>query len=376
MKTGTANLPLHYGAAPRWLFKRMVRLAREIAILMVDEHGSQGFLARLADPFWFQAFGCVLGFDWHSSGLTTTTCGALKEGLRDVGDELGLYVAGGKGKTSRRTPQEIETSASKLTVSPLPLIYASKMSAKVDNAAVQDGYQLYHHIMAFDRDGHWTVVQQGMNPTNRYARRYHWLGDTVEDFCCEPHSAICCDARQRTLNMVALESGDSRVATAEVSRLKPGKLIREIEHLHDLNLPKRHEVRLQDISVNYLNRILIKTYERQSEDFERLLGIQGVGPATIRALTLVAELMYSTEPSFRDPARFSFAHGGKDGIPYPVNRVNYDRTIHVLRTAVRQAKLGETERMDALRRLSVFEKDAKDHDAHTVADRDRESEAR
>ncbi|MCD6520343.1 MAG: DUF763 domain-containing protein [Anaerolineae bacterium] len=370
MKTGTANLPLHYGAAPRWLFERMVRLAREIAIIMVEEYGTQGFLQRLADPFWFQAFGCVLGFDWHSSGLTTTTCGALKEGLRPVARELGLFVAGGKGKTSRRTPQEIEAFAPFLQISPEPLVYASKMAAKVDNTAVQDGYQLYHHVLVFDRDGHWAVIQQGMNPLNRYARRYHWLGDTLEDFCCEPHSAVCCDIRQPTLNMVALESDQARQATTEVAKLPPEKVLQEVEHLRELELPARHAVQLQDISTRYLKRVLLQTYERQPENFETLLGLRGVGPATIRALSLVAELMYGAEPSFRDPARFSFAHGGKDGTPYPVNRANYDRTIYLLRTAIARAKIGQRDRLEALKRLARLEEDS-NHATHPMGSKTR-----
>lgn len=375
MKTGTANLPLHSGAAPRWLFQRMVRLAREIALCMVDEYGTRGFLQRLADPFWFQAFGCVLGFDWHSSGLTTTTCGAVKVALGDVGDELGLYAAGGKGNTSRRTPQEIEALAPKLLFSPATLVYASKMSAKVDNTAVQDGYQLYHHAMFFDRNGHWAVVQQGMNDANHYARRYHWLGETVTDYCCEPHNAVCCDARQLSLNLVARESDQARTATAEVARLKPEQVTHEIELARSLQLPARHEVQLRDINVKRLQRILVKTYDQQVPDFEQLLGMYGVGPATIRALSLVAELLYGAEPSFRDPARFSFAHGGKDGVPFPVNRVVYEQTIHTLRTATARARVGESDRKDALRRLVVWEKELDRDGTDELAEPDRGTEA-
>ncbi len=356
-KVGTANLPLHTGSAPRWLFQRMVRLSREVAAIMVDEYGSQGFLQRLSDPFWFQAFGCVLGFDWHSSGLTTTTCGALKQGLFENGNELGIYVAGGKGNTSRRTPQEIESFGPQLATSPDALIYASRMAAKIDSAAVQDGYQIYHHVMVFDRQGHWAVIQQGMNPGNRMARRYHWLGEAVTDFCCEPHSAVCGDARDETLNMVAAESGGARVASTEVACLKPDEVMREVRRIEALELPQRHMVQRSDVSDRYLSRVLISTYERQPEDYEQLLGIQGVGPATVRALSLVGELLYGAAPSFRDPARFSFAHGGKDGTPYPVDKVNYDRTIHVLHTALTRAAVGQRDRIDALRRLAHFERE-------------------
>jgi len=354
MKTGTARLPLHYGSAPRWLFERMVRLAREIAWIMVVEHGQQEFLRRLADPFWFQAFGCALGFDWHSSGLTTTTCGALKEALAQVGRELGLFAAGGKGKTSLKTPQEIEAFSAQLEVAPQQLIYASKMAAKVDNAALQDGYQLYHHVMVFDRQGHWAVIQQGMNTNSRYARRYHWLGESLEDFCCDPHAAICCDRRQRTLNMVAHDSVQARQGSTHLATLPPEKVIRELDHLVELDLPRRHKVLLRDISPKHITRILKKTYAEQPHNFEALLGIRGVGPATIRALALLSELMYGARPSFRDPARFSFALGGKDGIPYPVNRRNYDLTIHLLEDAIARARIGNRDRIEALRRLAAW----------------------
>lgn len=358
MRTGTANLPLHTGAAPRWLFTRMVRLAREIALIMVDEYGTPGLLARLADPHWFQAFGCVLGFDWHSSGLTTTTCGALKVGLSEVGDEVGLYAAGGKGNTSRQTPQEITDHAERIGFTPDALIYASKMAAKVDNTAVQDGYQLYHHVMFFDRVGRWAVVQQGMNEANHYARRYHWLGETVADFCDEPHAAVCCDARQLCLNLVAHESDASRLAVAEVARLQPERIIQEVNRLPSLDLPARHEVQLRDMALPRLQRVLMTTYAQQPAGFEQLLSIQGVGPATVRALALLGELMYGAEPSYRDPARFSFAHGGKDGIPYPVDRTTYEQSIHALHGAVERAKVGERDRLEALRRLAAWQEES------------------
>jgi len=214
MRTGVADLPLHYGKAPPWLFKRMSRLARAVAVVTVEEFGTAELLRRLSDPFWFQAFGCVLGFDWHSSGLTTTACGALKEGLRGLERDLGLVVAGGKGATSRKTPQEIEAWGEHLAADPADLVFASRMSAKVDSAALQDGYQIYHHTFVFDNQGRWCVVQQGMNTETRYARRYHWLGEGVSDFVCEPHAAICCDNQSTVLNMVAQESDTARRAPA------------------------------------------------------------------------------------------------------------------------------------------------------------------
>src|SRR4030042_1824108 len=213
-RTGIAGLPLHYGAAPRWLFERMVRLARQITLVLVEEYGPQEVLARLSDPLWFQAFGCALGFDWHSSGLTTTVCGALKEGLRGLERDSGLCVAGGKGKTSRRTPAEVEAFAERFGFLPAPLVYASRMAAKVDSAALQDGYQIYHHTFIFVPEGAWAVVQQGMNEASRYARRYHWLSSDLEDFVCEPHKAVCSEARGDVrLNMVAQEADARRLRT-------------------------------------------------------------------------------------------------------------------------------------------------------------------
>ena len=357
MRTGTANLPLHYGKAPRWLFQRMRKLAREIAIVIISEYGPQEMLTRLADPFWFQCLGCVLGFDWHSSGVTTTTCGALKDGLRGIERELGLYVAGGKGAVSRRTPDEIRVWADVCGVDADELIHASRLSAKVDNTALQDGYQVYHHVFVFDDQGHWAVVQQGMNESNRYARRYHWLGDNVRDFVCEPHAAICSQERGDVLNMVAQESGAAREASTELTRLRPEALVSELERLKTLRLPRRHEVLLDDVHPQRLSKIFLSTYARQPENYEALLGMRGVGPKSIRALSLLSELVYGAPVSYRDPARYSFAHGGKDGFPYPVDRANYDRSIQALKRAISRAKLGRREEIEAFRRLSLWERE-------------------
>ncbi|HAA90065.1 MAG: Uncharacterized protein XD63_0993 [Thermoanaerobacterales bacterium 50_218] len=356
MRTGIVDLPLHHGHCPRWLFERMTRLSRAVLTLLIREEGPTGALKKLADPFWFQALGCLLGFDWHSSGLTTTVCGAIKEGLRGCERELGLFIAGGKGRTSRKTPQEIILYGEKfgLPSSLERLVYASKMSAKVDNTAVQDGYQLYHHTFIFTAGGEWAVIQQGMNQTTRRARRYHWLGSKVEDFVNEPHAAICCEQREKSvLNLVAEESKKSRQMIAELSNCRPEEIVREYTHL---TLPSRHSLKEEHLQPESLKRVLLKTYEIKPPDFENLLAIPGVGPKTIRALSLIAELAYGTRPSYRDPAKFSFAHGGKDGHPYPVNRTIYDQSITILEQAIKEAKLGREEKLQALRRLQAFQK--------------------
>jgi len=351
-RTGVANLPLHGGKAPRWLFDRMTKLAREITIAIVSDFGAEEMLRRLSHPYWFQAFGCVLGFDWHSSGVTTTLCGALKEGLKGLERDLGLFVAGGKGRTSRQTPAEIEHWGDIISLDPQPLVYASRMSAKVDSAAVQDGYQLYHHAFLFTRSGSWTVIQQGMNESNRYARRYHWLGENVADFVNEPHSAILSQTTGTTLNLTASESDPARTTIAGIASMeKPEKNLAELKKIKTLDLPARHELISADLHPESLSRILLSTYERQPQDFKQLLGLPGVGAKTIRALSLISELVYGIPPSYRDPARYSFAHGGKDGIPYPVDRKTYDQSIELLSRAIRQAKLGVKEQDVALNRL-------------------------
>ena len=353
-RTGIATLPLHYGKAPRWLFERMSALSREIVRAVAGEFGPRELLARISDPYWFQALGCVLGFDWHSSGVTTTVTGALKEGLRGLEGETGVFLAGGKGAASRKTPAQIRQFGESAAVDPEPLVYASRMSAKVDNTAVQDGYQLYHHAFAFTKSGDWAVVQQGMNEESRTARRYHWFSASMNDFLVEPHAAVCCDRIRPALNLTATESEDTRLVCTELSRKAPEKIAAEIERMRSLVMPKRHEVTPADVDPRRLYRTLIRTYDRQPEDFETLLGLEGVGPKTIRALSLVSEIIYGKAPSYRDPARFSFAHGGKDGTPFPVDRPAYDRTIAVMKRAIESAKVGNPARLEAIRRLARF----------------------
>ena len=354
MRTGTAELPLHHGRAPRWLFARMAKLAKAIVELILLEEGTSGLFRRISDPGWFQALGCVLGFDWHSSGLTTTTCGAIKEGIKGEEEDLGLFVAGGKGATSRKTPAEIATWGERTGIEADPLIDASRTSAKVDSAAVQDGYQIYHHVFLFDRDANWAVVQQGMNDDSGMARRYHWTSSELEDFVCEPHAAVCCDARAPSLNLVARESEGTREAAVEIASERPTALVQELKRLKSLRLPRRHEIELSDIAPERLYRIFVRTYEAGPSDFRGLLTLSGVGPKALRALSLISELVYGKAPSFEDPARYGFAHGGKDGIPYPVDRVLYDRTIDLLDRAIRKARLGQREETAAIRRLHRF----------------------
>jgi hypothetical protein len=382
MKTGTVNLPLHYGRAPRWLFERMVGLSREITRIIIYEYGADEFLQRIADPYWFQAFSCVLGFDWHSSGTTTTTCGALKVAI-DPG-EMGIAVAGGKGRTSRKTPDEIreisESDAFSLSDDTVnDLVYSSRMSAKVDNTCVQDGYQLYHHCFIFTEKGDWAVVQQGMNNEDRYARRYHWLSSDLGRFVCEPHLGICCDrvgVDGEVLDMTAEVSEEARKTSLDLVKDDPDHLMRYFRSdasqttLFDfdalsltppsasrstpsLTMPAHHPVLGCDLGKGGW-KVLRNAYELQPESYEELVSLAGMGPAKIQALALVSDLVFGTEPSWHDPATYSFAHGGKDGYPYPVDRDTYDHSIEVLRDAIEGAEIGGKERYRAIRRLGEF----------------------
>jgi len=356
-RTGSATLPLHTGKAPRWLFDRMAQLAPAIAEVIVMEQGRSAFLQRLSDPHWFQAFGCVLGFDWHSSGVTTTVCGALKEGLARRDGELGIFVAGGKGAASRRTPHELAEYGARLGLNGARLAYNSRMAAKVDTAAVQDGFGIYHHSFFVTSEGELVVVQQGMRDSDGTARRYHWLGSQLKDFVNEPHAAVASDTRGETvLNMVAAESSGARTASAEFARQEPRHVDREIMRAVTMSLPSRHWVDIErDVNPAHLRKVLLKTYESGPQNFEELLAVPGVGPKAVRALALMSDIIYGTPASMKDPARFSFAHGGKDGTPYPVDRAVYDHSVDWLREAVGKARIGHSERLHALKRLAEWE---------------------
>ncbi len=366
MRTGTANLPLHPGKCPPWLFKRMKPMAGAITETIVLEHGQEEFLRRVSDPFWFQAFGCALGFDWHSSGLTTTVCGALKEGVEK--EATGLVVCGGKGKTSMKTPQEIEKFGEELslgTKSIENLVYSSRMSAKVDNTAVQDGYQLYHHLFIFTERGKWGVIQQGLNTCNRYARRYHWISEHVDSFVNEPHNAICCDRKgKNVLDMVSRDSKENRKVSVDLVKDSPERFFspNSLERFFKAGNPPARKPERLDMPRNHfiLNmgkrnlETLRKAHEIQPRNYEELLSIRGMGPKTVRALALVSELVYGTKACWKDPVKFSFAHGGKDGIPYPVNRETYDRSIGILKQGIEEARIGRKEKLGAIKRLAGF----------------------
>ncbi|MFY9118793.1 MAG: DUF763 domain-containing protein [Syntrophomonadaceae bacterium] len=353
MRTGVANLPLHGGKCPAWLFKHMKALSAAIIEVILEDFGTEEVLRRLSDPYWFQALGCVVGFDWHSSGVTTTLCGALKEGLAEIGPQAGLFLAGGKGRVARRTPMEIADLADRYPLSgpAEDLIYASRMAAKVDSSAVQDGYQIYHHFFVFTQEGSWAVIQQGMREDLRQARRYHWLGSSVNDFVVEPQAAICCNNTYETLNLVSSQNDEVRSISAQLACLSPDRLLSElatIQSCSHLSLPRQHSIP----RTNYLNRSLQAAYEQQPQDFETLLGVSGVGPATLRALCLVAEIAYGVQPSYSDPVRYSFAHGGKDGFPFPVQEDDIRNSYVTLRRALRKARLGNREQLDALQKLA------------------------
>ncbi|HQM34912.1 MAG: DUF763 domain-containing protein [Candidatus Paceibacterota bacterium] len=379
---GIATFGLDEGKCPRWLFERMTKLGREIIEVIINEYGSDEFIKRISDPVWFQSLGTVLAFDWNSSGLTTILTAALKEAIRGREKELGIFICGGKGKTSRRTPEEIEQWGNALS---LPdgyvnsLIYNSKMTAKVDSALVQDGFQIYHHTLFFSKNGSWTVIQQGMNIQNQSARRYHWYSKKITDLVKEPHAGIASQIlNQPTLNLTALESEKTRSVSTQLVQNNYYDLMKDIKilakHFSDysqvlkvksdgqqtifLNLENRefvwHPVVKENFFKNkYLQKILYLVCEQRPASYEKLLSLKGVGPKTIRALSLVSEIIYGAKPSYRDPARYSFAHGGKDATPYPVDRITYDQSIKFFADVVSKSRLQSSEKNRIFYKLKI-----------------------
>jgi len=359
--TGSAYLPLHSGHAPNWLIKRMKALAQSITTIIINEYGRKEFLRRISNPYWFQAFGCVLGFDWHSSGLTTVVTGVLKSSINY--EETGIAICGGKGIKSRATPDEITTIGEKLGLSTSrisKLVYTSKICAKVDNTAIQAGYQLYHHVFILSEDGEWAIVQQGMNPKNKLARRYHWLSENINSFVVEPHKGIIGYKEDKVLNMIAKKSEGCRKVSVDIVKEKSlGKHIVEVKSGQRSILEYTNSnILVMPWHINW--KALEKAYNIQPKNYEELLAIEGIGPATIRGLALVSDIIYGEPPSWKDPVKYSFAFGGKDGVPFPILRKEMDEAIEFLKIAIEQAKINEKERLNALKRLKcIFDNNKK-----------------
>jgi len=348
-RSGSADLPLHYGHVPMWLAERMSKLGFAITEAVIEEFGTGAMLQRLGDPFWFQSFGAVMGMDWHSSGITTSVMGALKRAINPHAGELGLYICGGKGLQSRNTPMELIKYGAFAGIDGHALAQSSKLSAKVDNTAVQDGFQLYLHSFIVDKTGKWTVVQQGMRPDSATARRYHWHSADLTSFVADPHSGICGAHQGSILNMAARASLPAQNAMLSMTKEDPQRMITEIRHL---KMPDHHDVRAKDVDLKRLGAMLWLSHDKQPADFESLLLLEGMGPRTLQSMALVSEVIYGTASRFEDPARFSFAHGGKDGHPFPVPIKIYDETIAVLSRAVHKAKVGQSDKLQAIRTLS------------------------
>jgi hypothetical protein len=361
-RTGTADLPLHGGTVPPWLYERMARLGAVIAEAIVHHFGVDELLRRLAHPFWFQSFGAVMGMDWHSSGITTSVIGALKRGLGPLEHELGLHVCGGRGKHSRQTPDELVAIGERVGLDGAELARTSRLVAKVDSAAVQDGFQLYIHGFVVTDAGHWVVIQQGMNEDSRQARRYHWLSEGLKSFVDTPHAAIEGPGRGEIVNLTDRRAEASRGAQLDLlASFGPDRIAREVAVLEartpaqptlpHLLMPAHHDVRPGDVVLRRLHGTLAAAADRAPADFAELLLVPGVGARTVEALAMVAEVVHGAPYRFSDPARFSLAHGGKDGHPFPVPLKVYDETIRVLKSAVQKARLGREEELGALKRL-------------------------
>ncbi len=349
-RSGHADLPLHGGRVPPWLADRMTRLGTAISESVLLHYGASELLSRLSDPFWFQALGSVMGMDWHSSGITTSVIGALKRGLNPRARELGIYICGGRGKHSRNTPRELRMVADKTGLDGDALVRTSRLTARIDNNAIADGFQIYLHAFVLTAAGEWAVVQQGLNDQAGLARRYHWHSAAVRDFTCEPHAAIAGEYQGKILNLVDAAARPAQTALLAISRQAPEITMRDLR----LTMPARHDVRAQDVDLKRLGAVLAVAYERNLRDFASLLLLEKLGPRTLQSLALIAEVVHGTPVRFSDPARFSFAHGGKDGHPFPVPLKTYDASLSILRRALDSAKAGDGEKLDGMRRLDQF----------------------
>jgi len=354
-RSGTADMPLHYGHIPKWLAERMSRLGLAITEAIIAEYGTAEVLRRLSDPFWFQSLGAVMGMDWHSSGITTSVMGALKSSVNPLSKELGIYICGGKGKSSKNTPQELLLYSDRNGLNGNELLRCSKLSAKVDNTALQDGFQLYMHSFVVNTEGLWTVVQQGMQDGSSTARRYHWHSAAMQSFVEDPHTAICGRNQGPILNMVAKAASPARDAILSMTAEHPSRMIAEVQQLI---MPRHHDVRSKDVDLKRLGAMLWLTHDKQPADFEELLLLQGMGPRTLQSMALVSEVIYGTPSRFTDPARFSFANGGKDGHPFPVPVNVYDETLSILSKAIDKAKIGQGEKLEAIQKLAELSRQA------------------
>jgi hypothetical protein len=350
-RSGFADLPLHGGHVPAWLVERMTKLGTAIAESILQQYGAPELLSRLSDPFWFQALGAAMGMDWHSSGITTSVLGALKRGLNRRADELGIYIGGGRGKHSRNTPDELRAIAGRRSLDGDELVRTSRLTAKVDNNAIADGFQIYLHIFIVSAAGDWAVVQQGMNAANGLARRYHWHSAAVRDFTSEPHTAIVGEPAGQIMNLVDSHAKPAQDAMLAIVREHPDVTLTEARRL---SMPRHHDVRAEDVDLKRLGAILAVAYEREFRDFASLLLLENLGPRTLQSLALIAEVVHGAPSRFSDPARYSFALGGKDRHPFPVPLKTYDESISVLRRALDAAKLGDTEKIDGFKRLDRF----------------------
>ncbi len=350
-RSGIADLPLHGGRVPEWLAERMSKLGTAISESILCHYGPAELLSRLSDPFWFQALGCVMGMDWHSSGITTSVLGALKRGLNPRAQELGIYVCGGRGRHSRRTPDELRVVAERRNLDGDELVRTSRLTARIDNNAIADGFQIYLHSFIVSASGQWAVVQQGMNEASGLARRYHWHSALVRDFTAEPHTAIVGENQGEILNLVDRRARPAQDALLAIVREAPD---RTLAGFQKLVAPRHHEVRPEDVDLKRLGAVLAVAYEQEFRDFASLLLLEKLGPRTLQSLALVAEVIHGAPARFSDPARFSFAHGGKDGHPFPVPVRTYDESISVLRHSLDRARLGDTDKLDGFARLERF----------------------